>query len=107
MLICGFEKFENFFVRIDILERLFIKIIENNKKNKIKLNSDMINLLGCSKDNFIKLLNLMNYKVEKSEKENEIHFRYMPKNTIDKKKLLKKYKKNDNPFNVLTNVNYN
>ena len=32
MLICGFEKFENFFVRIDILERLFIKIIENNKE---------------------------------------------------------------------------
>ena len=107
MLICGFEKFENFFVRIDILERLFIKIIENNKKNKIKLNSDMINLLGCSKDNFIKLLKLMNYKVEKGEKENEIHFRYMPKNTINKKKLLKKYKKNDNPFNLLTNVNYN
>ena len=68
MLICGFEKFENFFVRIDILERLFIKIIENNKKNKIKLNSDMINLLGCSKDNFIKLLKLMNYKVEKRKK---------------------------------------
>jgi ATP-dependent RNA helicase SUPV3L1/SUV3 len=107
MLICGFEKFENFFVRIDILERLFIKIIDNNKKNKIKLNSDMINLLGCSKDNFIKLLKLMNYKVEKGEKENETHFRYMPKNTNKKKKLLKKYKKNNNPFNVLTNINYN
>ena len=50
----------------------------------------MINLLGCSKDNFIKLLKLMNYKVEKGEKENEIHFRYMPKNTNNKKKLLKK-----------------
>ena len=107
MLICGFERFENFFVRIDILERLFIKIIKNNKKNKIKLNSDMINLLGCSKDNFIKLLKLMNYKVEKEEKENEIHFIYIPKNTNNKKKLLKKYKKNNNPFNVLTNINYN
>jgi len=31
----------------------------------------------------------------------------MPKNINNKKKLLKKYKKNDNPFNVLTNVNYN
>jgi ATP-dependent RNA helicase SUPV3L1/SUV3 len=107
MLICGFEKFENFFVRIDILERLFIKIIENNKKNKIKLNSDMINLLGCSKDNFIKLVKLMNYKVKKGENENEIYFSYMPKNTINNKKLLKKYKKNDNPFNILTNANYN
>jgi len=31
----------------------------------------------------------------------------MPKNTNKKKKLLKKYKKNNNPFNVLTNINYN
>ena len=90
MLICGFEKFENFFVRIDILERLFIKIIENNKENRIKLNSDMINLLGCNKDNFIKLLELMNYKTEKGEKENEIHFRYMPKRLVTKKNHLKK-----------------
>jgi len=67
----------------------------------------MINLLGCSKDNFIKLLKLMNYKVEEEKKENEIYFRYMRKNTNNKKKLSKKYKKNDNPFNVLTNVNYN
>ena len=106
MLICGFEKFENFFVRIDILERLFIKIIENNNENRIKLNSDMINLLGCNKDNFIKLLELMNYKTEKRKKENEIHFRYMPKKT-SKIKSFKKNKKDDNPFNVLTNVHYN
>ena len=107
MLICGFEKFENFFVRIDILERLFIKILENNNENRIKLNSDMINLLGCSKDNFIKLLELMNYKIEKRKKENEIHFRYMPKKTSDKKKSFKKNKKDDNPFSILTNVHYN
>ena len=107
MLICGFEKFENFFVRIDILERLFIKIIENNNENRIKLNSDMINLLGCNKDNFIKLLELMNYKIEKRKKENEIHFRYMPKKISNKKKSFKKNKKDDNPFNVLTNVHYN
>ena len=80
---------------------------ENNKENKIKLNSDMINLLGCSKDNFIKLLKLMNYKVEKGEKENEIHFRYMPKKISNKKKSFKKNKKDDNPFGVLTNINYN
>jgi len=107
MLICGFEKFENFFIRIDILERLFIKIIENNKGNRIKLNSDMINLLGCSKDNFIKLLELMNYKTEKRKKENEIHFKYMPKKISNKEKSYKKNKKDDNPFSILTNVNYN
>ncbi len=67
----------------------------------------MINLLGCSKDNFVKLLKLMNYKVKKGEKENEIYFSYMPRNTNNEKKILKKNKKNDNPFNVLTSVNYN
>jgi ATP-dependent RNA helicase SUPV3L1/SUV3 len=89
------------------LERLFIKIIENNKKNKIKLTSDMINLLGCNKDNFIKLLELMNYKTKKGEKENEIHFRYMQKKTRSNKKIFKKNKKNNSPFRDLTNVNYN
>ena len=88
MLICGFEKFGNFFVRIDILERLFLKIIENSKKNKIKLNSDMINLLGCSTDNFVKLLGLMSYKSEKGKKEEEIYFRYMPKKLVNKKKIV-------------------
>jgi len=31
----------------------------------------------------------------------------MPRNTNNEKKILKKNKKNDNPFNVLTSVNYN
>ena len=35
MLLCGFEKFDNFFVRIDILERLFVQIINSNSE-KIK-----------------------------------------------------------------------
>jgi ATP-dependent RNA helicase SUPV3L1/SUV3 len=57
MLLCGFEKFDNFFVRIDILERLFMQIINSNLKNKeIKMIPEMLNLLGCSKDNFKKLL---------------------------------------------------
>ena len=34
MLLCGFEKFDNFFVRIDILERLFIQIINSKLKKK-------------------------------------------------------------------------
>ena len=54
----------NFFVRIDILERLFIKImnLNNEKKNEIKLIPEMLNLLGCNKDNFLKLIKKMNYK---------------------------------------------
>ena len=34
MLLCGFEKFDAFFVRIDILERLFMLIINSNSKEK-------------------------------------------------------------------------
>ena len=35
MLLCGFEKFDNLFVRIDILERLFMQIINSNtEQNK-------------------------------------------------------------------------
>ena len=70
MLICGFEKFDNIFVRIDILERLFIQIINANadKKNEIMLTPEMLNLLGCSEENFLKLIKKMNYKYYKKEK---------------------------------------
>ena len=59
---CGFEKFRDFFVRIDILEKLFLKIIESTKDKKFKVNAEMMNLLGCSKENFYKLMTYMNYK---------------------------------------------
>ena len=36
MLLCGFENFDKIFVRIDILERLFIIIFNSNKKKKKK-----------------------------------------------------------------------
>ncbi len=36
MLLCGFEKFDTFFVRIDILERLFIQILNSDNKEKEK-----------------------------------------------------------------------
>ena len=37
LLLCGFERFKQFYVRIDILEKLFLKIIENTKKENLKL----------------------------------------------------------------------
>ena len=103
MLICGFEKFKNFYVRIDILERLFIKIIENTKDKEIKLQSEMMNLLGCTKENLLKLLVLMGYKYK--ERNKEIFFQYKPfrKKVFEK---LKKVNKDDNPFNILNNVNF-
>ena len=104
MLICGYEKFKNFYVRIDILERLFIKIIENTKDKEVKLQSGMMNLLGCTKENFLKLLVLMGYKYK--ERNKEIFFQYKP----FRKKVFEKFKKvnkQDNPFNILNNVNFN
>ena len=103
MLICGFEKFDNFYVRIDILERLFLMIIESEKniKKEIKLKPEMLNLLGCNKENFIKLIEKMNYKI--LIKENEIYFKYFVK-----KRSKKSYSSNkindDNPFNILKEI---
>ena len=63
----------------------------------------MLNLLGCSKDNFKKLLQKMNYKV--FEKENEIFFKYSP--TKKFKKIPTKNISNENPFKILKNLNLN
>ena len=99
MLLCGFEKFDNFYVRIDILERLFLLIIGKKEKERseIKLLPEMLNLLGCNKDNFLKLIKKMNYKY--FEKEGYIYFKYVS-GKINKKNTFKKVI-NDNPFNVL------
>jgi ATP-dependent RNA helicase SUPV3L1/SUV3 len=103
MLLCGFEKFENLFVRIDILERLFMQIINSNsKENKeIKMVPEMLNLLGCSKDNFKKLLKKMGYKI--FDKEEETYFKYSPIKQF--KKNLEKKVSSENPFKVLKNLN--
>ena len=104
MLLCGFEKFDNVYVRIDILERLFMQIINSNsEKNKeIKMIPEMLNLLGCSKDNFKKLLKSMDYKI--ISRENEIFFKYTPKRNF--KKQIRKVLK-ENPFGVLKDLNFN
>ena len=79
MLLCGFEKFNNFYIRIDILERLFVQIINSDKKDmkEIKMIPEMLNLLGCNKDDFKQLLKAMSYKI--LEKDNEVFFKYIPK----------------------------
>ena len=107
MLLCGFENFEKIFVRIDILERLFLMILNSNKQNfqqqkETKLVPEMLNLLGCNKDNFIKLLKQMNYKTYVKDK--EVFFKYIP--------IKKAFKKNknkvdftDSPFSKLVQLN--
>jgi len=105
MLLCGFENFENYFVRIDILERLFVQIINSNleKDKEIKLIPEMLNLLGCSKDSFKKLIEKMNYKIY--EKDKDIYFKYNPKK--QSKKIFRKTATLNNPFKVLKNLNLN
>ena len=101
MLLCGYEKFDNFFVRIDILERLFMKIINSDKE--IKVIPEMLNLLGCDKENFKKLLQKMDYKI--IQKNGDIFFRYFPKKER-KKSFIKKGTK-ESPFEVLKNLSFN
>ncbi|MFL2903140.1 MAG: helicase-related protein [Candidatus Pelagibacter sp.] len=103
MLLCGFEKFDTLFVRIDILERLFMQIINSNsEKNKeIKMIPEMLNLLGCSKDNFKKLLQKMGYKV--FDKKEETFFKYNPIKKF--KKISNKKISSENPFKILKNLN--
>ncbi|MBD1164218.1 helicase [Pelagibacterales bacterium SAG-MED13] len=101
MLLCGFEKFEKFYVRIDILERLFMKIINSNKEKEIKIIPEMLNLLGCNKDNFKILLKKMDYKI--IEKNDETFFKYMPKR--DNKRKFEKKTLKESPFEVLKNLN--
>jgi ATP-dependent RNA helicase SUPV3L1/SUV3 len=105
MLLCGFESFDNYFVRIDILERLFVQIInsDSEKGKEIKLIPEMLNLLGCSKDNFKKLIEKMNYKI--IEKNKDVYFKYRPKKQI--KKSFKKINPSNSPFKVLKNLNFN
>jgi ATP-dependent RNA helicase SUPV3L1/SUV3 len=63
----------------------------------------MLNLLGCSKENFKKLIEKMNYKT--FEKETNIYFRYSPIRQI--KKTFKKVDTSNSPFKVLKNLSFN
>ena len=99
LLLCGFEKFNEFFIRIDILEKLFIKIIDVTKDRKFKINTDMMNLLGCTKENFYKLMSYMNYKKDKTVDT------YIFRGERKKKEILKKFDKEENPFNKLLSLN--
>ena len=99
LLLCGFEKFRELFVRIDILEKLFLKIIENTKDRKFKINAEMMNLLGCSKENFYKLMTYMNYIKDKTADT------YIFKGEKKKKEKIIRFDKKENPFNKLLSLN--
>ena len=85
------------------LDNLITKAIKSEENKEIKLVPEMLNLLGCSKDNFKKLIIKMNYKV--TEKNDEIFFKYFPKKKF--KKTNEQKTKKENPFGVLKNLNFN
>ena len=106
LLICGFENFGNFFVRIDILERLFLKVMEKTKNNNFEMNSEMMNLVGCSKENLIILFSLMGYKkLSGTENKNDL-YTYKPKKQYAIRKKIRVKKDNDNPFQALNKINF-
>ena len=69
---------------------------------EIKLVPEMLNLLGCNKDDFKQLLKAMSYKI--LEKNNEVFFKYTPKKKV---KFQNKENIKENPFGVLKNLNLN
>ena len=100
LLLCGFERFNDYFVRIDILEKLFISIIEKTTDRKFKVTPEMMNLLGCTKENFFKLIILMNYKKSKN---NETYY-FFADSKKNKDKVTQK-KNKINPFSKLLALN--
>jgi len=104
LLICGFENFEKFYIRVDILERLFLKIIEGTKDKIFKIDSDMINLIGCSKENFSKLLKLMNYYPKKIKDNESDFYTYEPR--FKKIKANRRKINKNNPFNKLSELRF-
>jgi ATP-dependent RNA helicase SUPV3L1/SUV3 len=99
LLLCGFEKFKDFFIRIDILEKLFIKILDHTKDRKFKINPEMMNLLGCTKENFYKLMNYMDYKKDKAV---DTYIFRGERKKVDK---FIKFDKKENPFKKLLSLN--
>ena len=100
LLLCGFERFKDFFIRVDILEKLFISIIDKSIDRKFKISPEMMNLLGCTKENFFKLMDLMNYK---KSKETDTYY-FAGENRKNKEKVIIK-KDKTNPFSKLLALN--
>ena len=60
------------------------------KKKKSKLIPEMLNLLGCNKENFVKLIKKMNYKTYEKKKNYTLNIFHQKNNIrkIDQKRLL-------------------
>ena len=63
----------------------------------------MLNLLGCNKNDFKKLLKNMGYKIK--EKNNDVFFQYLPPK--NKRKFINKDSVKESPFGILKTLNLN
>ena len=68
---------------------------------EIKMTPEMLNLLGCSKDSFKKLLQKMGYKI--FDRNSEIFFKYNPIKKF--KKISAQKTSSENPFKILKKLN--
>ena len=92
--ICGFETFGKFIIRVDILEKLFLEILNKSKNYEFDLDSKILNLLGCKKEDFKDFIKLLDYKPINDE--GSLKYKYLRKKTKPKKVKIK-----NNAFSVL------
>jgi hypothetical protein len=90
-------------VRVDILERLFLQIMQKMQNDKFKIDSSMLNLLGCSEEDIEKLLVQLHYKQIKNKDNDEVEFIYLPKKNL-KKGITKKI---NSSFSILKRLQNN
>ena len=83
------------------------KVIEEaeikEKDREIKLIPEMLNLLGCGKEDFLKLIKKMNYS--SFSKNEDTYFKYIPSKS-NKKQFSTKVVKKENPFSILKNIDF-
>ena len=70
------------------------------------INSDMINLIGCNKEDFFKLLELMQYKRKKIKGSKEEFFIYQPKYIKNKQRKIIKKSNVNSPFEKLSELRF-
>jgi len=83
-----------------MLEKLFINIIDKTVDRKFKISPEMMNLLGCTKENFYKLIDLMSYK---KSKDSDTYYFSGNKKKNKEKVIINKNK--NNPFSKLLTLN--
>ena len=86
---------------VEIKQALKIREAVETISGEFKIDSNMINLIGSSKENFFKLLNLINYKSKKKEGKKEEYFVYKPKSSKNNKLNKNQKRSKNNPFEKL------